>query len=156
MAWATFLLCAVPSLALAMGSKENCVDLGVLVNAQTMESTRSFTRNTDNSTGGYGLLRLWVQLTDANTSITRFDIACTVSDDSNVTDYIPQVCDSTLDGVCTLTDSGTWQKASPGTKNFPIGLDIEGFPDFACAFSVGAGTGAAADVLTVRGRICTK
>ena len=129
-----------------------------------MTSSRSFTidlgsnGSTDalNRGAGFGLLTVWLDLTDGNTSITRFDVTCTVSNDGNVKDYTPQVCDDTSDGVCTQTDAGIWQKASPGTKMWPLRMDIEGYPDIACTASVGTGSAAAADLLTAGWRICTK
>jgi hypothetical protein len=149
----------VPTLAAAAGTDapyiDRCADIPAsdLISAQTMESSRSFSYNRTNAQG-FDTLTLWVQLTDADTSITRFDVTCTVSDDGNSTDYEPQECTS-ASGTYTCVDSGVWQKASPGTSKFPIRLDVSGFPDFECTFSVGAGAGAAADLLTVKGRLCT-
>lgn len=127
-----------------------------LIDAQTMASSRSFSINRDNTAGGFGVLTLWVTLTDANQSITRFDATCTVSDDGNASDYTPQDC--TAGATCTSTDAGIWQKATPTsgvtTKRWPWRLDVNGLPDIECTFSVGTGSGAAADLLTVKGRIC--
>jgi hypothetical protein len=147
-------LCAAPAYAQNVGPKNQCVELGTLVDGLDMQSSRSFSVNRDNFAGGFDLLTVWVQLTDANSSITRFDVTCTVSDDGNSTDYEPQECTS-ASGTYTCVDSGVWQKASPGTSKFPLRLDVSGFPDFECTFSVGTGAGAAADLLTVKGRLCT-
>jgi hypothetical protein len=49
-----------------------------------------------------------------------------------------------------------FQKASPGSSYFSLRMDMDGYPDFACTFSVGAGAGAAGDLLTVKGRLCTE
>ncbi len=153
-----------PALAAAQagpGPKQNCVDLTDsttqstnLIAAQGMDASRSLSINRDNATGGYDLLTLWVNLTDANTSITRFDVTCTVSHDGNSTDYTPQECTS-ASGTYTCVGTGIWQKASPGTSKFPLRLDVSGFPDIECTFSVGAGAGASIDLLTVKGRLCT-
>lgn len=145
----------------AAPERNACVDLYVpgtttpLINGATMESTRSFAVDRPNTEGGYGLLSLWIDLTDANTSITRFDVACTVSRDGNAKDYTPQECTSS-GGIYTCVDTGVWRKSSPGTKAWPLRLDVEGFPDFECSFAVGAGSGASADLLTVHARLCTK
>lgn len=145
------------SIEAAAQGKNACDTLGtagVLINAQGMDSSQSFTITQDNTQGGYGVLTLFIALTDANTSITRFDMVCTGSEDNNATGYILQSC-AIAAGVCTSTDSA-WRKASPGTKNWPWRVDIEGFPDVECTFSVGTGAGAAADLLTVKGRMCVK
>ncbi len=151
---ATTLALQVAYGATSDGPRFQCQDLGNLITAQAMSSSRSFSLDRVNTAGGMGLLTLWVQLTDANTSITRFDGTCTVSDDGNVTDYTPQDC--TSGATCTSTDAGVWQKASPGTKKWPWRLDVNGFPDIECTFSVGTGAATAvSDVITVKGRLCT-
>lgn len=150
----------VPVAAMAAGNDvpaaDLCVDIQAtsLISANQMTTSRSFSLNRDNAYG-YEVLTLFVELTDANTSITRFDATCTVSTDGNTTDYTPQECTSSS-GTYTCVDTGVWQKASPGTKNWPIRIDVTGFPDVECTFSVGAGSGASADLLTVKGRLCTK
>lgn len=135
----------------------SCVDIGTLVDAQTMESTRtgSWTNPSPNKDQGWDLLVLFIKLTDADTSIARFDVTCTVSEDGNTTNYTPQE-DTVASGTATQTDAGVWQKASPGSKNWPIRMNIKGFPDFECSFAVGSGTGGSADLLTVEGRLCAE
>ena len=110
----------------------------------------------DNEHAGYDNLTVFATLTDADTSITQLDITCTVSVDNNTTDATPQVCDDVSDGVCTLTGTGVWQKASPGSITFPYRMGISGFPDIECTFTVGAGS-ATASVDTMEGtyRLCT-
>lgn len=139
------------SAAMAYGPTYQCGDLGTLLN-NTMASSRTLSIDTPNAQGGYGVLNLEIALTDANTSITRIDMTCTVSDDGNSTDYTAQDC--TAGATCTSTDSGIWQKASPGTKNWAWRVDMNGFPDIECVFSVGTGAGAAADTIVVKGRLC--
>lgn len=152
-------LLVAPAAHAGGGSTENCADLGTVISAQTMASSRSFTYDWPNTFGGYDTLALYITLLDADVSITRFDITCTVSDDGNVTDYAPQEC-TVASGVATCVDAGVWQKASPATAADTVywsnRLDLVGFPDFQCAFSVGAGSGTAADVLTVKARLCTE
>lgn len=137
----------------AVGPREVCVTV-----AEETETGDNFPFTYDyvGTYAGYDHLVLYIEWTDANTSVTDFDINCTVSDDGNVTDFTPQVCDDTADGTCSLTDAGSWDKASPGTANWPINLNMFGYKDFACAFSVGSGSTAAADSLTVHGKLCTK
>lgn len=158
-------LVAFPAVASAQvsGARRQCVDVPLsagsvvpVVDAVAMTASPSFTYNLDNTQGGYDIAVLWIALTDANTSITRFDTTCTVSRNGNTTDYVPQVCDDTSDGICTQTDGNVFQKASPGTKLWPIRLDVGGYPDIECAFTVGAGAATAvSDVLTVYLRLCT-
>lgn len=149
---------AAPALGAGMDGKRACVDLSggsAVISAQTMESSRSFSYDGQNTSGGYDLLIIWIELTDANTSITTFRTTCTVSRNGNTTDYTPQV-DAVAAGVSTQTDAGIWDKASPGSKNWPIRLGLSGYPDFECTFSVQAGSGAAADLITVYARLCTE
>lgn len=149
---ATLLVPAAAS-AQRVGPRNACVDLGDVIDAQTMESSRSFSVDRD-TIGGWGALSVYISLTDANTSITRFDLDCTASYDGNVTDFTLQSC-AVATGVCTSSDA-TWQKASPGSTNWVWRVDVEGYEDVECTVSVGAGTGAAADVVTVHGRLCVK
>lgn len=149
------LLTAAPATAQeVVVTKPYCVDIGTLISAQTMESSRSFSMDRVNGITGFTKLALQISLTDANTSITRFDVTCTESSDGNSEDYTPQEC-TVASGVCTASDSGVWQKASPGTKKWTYGVNLK-LPDMECTFSVGAGAGAAADLLTVKGRLCSQ
>ncbi len=148
---ALVLLAASP--ALAGGGKQACSDTTTVITAQTMESSRSF--EYEGSRDVYGLATIWIELTDANTSITSFVATCTTSHDNNTTDYTPQECTSTA-GTYACVGTGIFTKASPSSIKWPIQLNLEGFPDFECTFSVGAGAGAAADLLTVKQTLCTK
>jgi hypothetical protein len=136
----------------AADGKFTCMDLGVLVDGLAMSSSRSFAVNT-RSASGYGVLTLFTSLTDANTSITRLDLTCTGSDDSNTTDYEFEDCTVSA-GVATCVDGGVWQKASPGSTKFARRVDVNGVPDLECTYSVGTGSGGAPDLLSVRGRLC--
>lgn len=148
------LLAPQPAEAQRAIGMRSCIDLGVVIDAQGMDASRNFELDRPNGSPGAGLLVVWIELTDGNTSITRFDMSCTASHDGNTTDYTIQSC-TVASGDCTSDDS-TWRKASPGTANWPWRIDVEGYPDIQCAFSVGTGSGAAADLLTVRGRLCGK
>jgi hypothetical protein len=152
---AAVVLTALPTSAQqVVTTKPYCVDIGTLVNAQTMESSRSFSMDRTNGITGFTRLALLIELTDANTSITRFDVTCTESVDGNTTDYEPQEC-TVASGTATCVDSGVWQKASPGTAKWTYGVNLK-LPDLECTFSVGTGAGAAADLLTVKGRLCAE
>jgi hypothetical protein len=157
-AFALLMMAAAPALAAGIDGKRACVDLngsGEKIIAQDMTSSRSLSYDGQNASGGYDLLVLWVQLTDANSSITTFRTTCTVSNDGNTTDYTPQV-DEPVSGVATQVDAGIFDKASPGSKKWTVRLGISGYPDFECTFSVQAGAGAGADLLTVNARLCTE
>lgn len=108
------------------------------------------------SQDAYSLLTLWTDLTDANTSITQFDITCTVDQAKGADDFTPQVCGSgSTVATCVQVDTGFWQKASPGTKKWPTRIDVFGYPDVECVLDVGAGTGASADAIVVDYTLCT-
>lgn len=137
----------------SIGAGQNCSLNEDVLSGVTMESSRSFGIDQKNDKPTRPLVDLIVQLTDANTSITRFDTTCTVSHDGNTTDITPQSI-SVDAGTATQNDSLIFQKASPGTKNFLVSFNLRSMPDFECTFSVGAGSGAAADLLSVDVRMC--
>jgi hypothetical protein len=153
---------ALPTGAFAqvVGPKQLCVPATLKTTgsptllSSTMASTRTFELEQPEGTGGFDVLRLSFKLVDSNTSITRFDTTCTVSDDDNTTDQTPQECTVTT-GTATCVNSGVWQKASPGTLNWPYKLNISTFNDVECTLSVGAGAGAAGDTIIVTGKWCT-
>lgn len=155
---AAALLSLLPVAARAAGTDPayvgRCVDVQAtsLINANQMTTSRSFSLNRDNSEG-FDELTLLNSLTDIDSSITRFDMVCTVSNDGNVTDYKPQIC-SEAGGTYTCVDTGTWQKAMSGTTKWRLIVKLRGMPDAECTYSVGTGSGASADVLTVNGRLC--
>jgi hypothetical protein len=149
-------LVLLPVSALAAGGvvgRKSCVSSKAVLSAVTMESTRTFSESVD---AGWSKLHLYFDLTDANTSITRFDLACTVSNDSNATDFTTVVCDDVSDGVCTITRVTGWQLASPGTSKWKVTVRLDDSHAYECSVSVGAGTGAAADVITVERELCAE
>lgn len=154
-----FALLLLSTAAHASPEWHRCMSLGTLISAQTMESTRSLDSTTAVNWAsvdrGPSIVVLTIQLTDANASITRFDTTCTVSRDGNVTDLTPQV-ETVVAGVATQVDAGVWQKASPGSKNWMTRFRVAGAHDFQCSFAVGSGTGAAADLLTVKADVCAQ
>jgi hypothetical protein len=132
---------------------QNCSLSVAVLSGVTMESSRSFGINQDNNKPTRPLVDLIIKLTDANTSITRFDVTCTVSHDANTTDITPQTV-TVESGVATQNDALIFQKASPGTKNWLVSFHLGAMPDFECTLAVGTGSGAAADVVTVDVRMC--
>jgi len=148
-----FLLLAAPAVSFAgTQGRHSCADSGTVVDAQGMDSSQTFSEST---VPGWTKAIFYFDLTDANTSITRLDLACTVSNDGNISDFTTTVCDDTGDGVCTLTLVTGWQLASPGTSKWVVPFVLGDSPAYECTVSVGAGTGASADVLTVERQLCT-
>jgi hypothetical protein len=138
----------------AVGETRICIQKLAVIDAAGMDASRSFSLDQNNWFGGYDVMVLMVDLTDANSSITQLDIDCTGSIDGNTKDYEPQEC-SVAAGVCTANDTQI-QKATPATSTDGYRLDISGYPDWECTFSVGGGSGASADLLTVDIRLCTE
>lgn len=134
---------------------QNCSLNTAVLSAVTMEASRSFGINQENDKPTRPQVSLIVKLTDANTSITRFDTTCTGSVDGNTTDVTLQTV-VVSQGVATQWDAAKFQKASPGTKTWDVSFDLGNYPDFECTFAVGAGAGAAADLLTVDVRMCAR
>lgn len=132
---------------------QNCSLNTAVVNGLGMDASRSFSMDQTNSKPTRPMVDVIIKLTDANTSITRFDTTCTVSHDGNTTDIVPQTS-TVASGVATQYDSLKFQKASPGTKNWVVSFNLRSMPDFECTFSVGTGSGASADLLTVDVRMC--
>lgn len=107
--------------------------------------------------GTYGLMILFLALTDANDSCTAVTMSCTGSPDNNTTDYTLQSC-TTVTGVCTSADA-SWVKDASGnttvdTKRWVWRVDIEGMEDVECTFT--DTSGAAADSLRVEAYLATK
>lgn len=159
-----FAIALLPQSALAqsIGPKQMCIQAinssgsTALIDAAVMTSSPSFSINRPNLDGGFDLFMLLIKLTDADTSITRFDLTCTASDDGNTTDYFIQDC-TVAAGVATCVDAGVWRKASPGSKNWSYRLDVSGWPDIECTATVGTGAATATiDKLSVTGRFCTE
>lgn len=138
-----------------LADSQSCVLLTEVVDAQGMDSTQSFGITQDNTKPTRPLVDLIIKLTDANTSITRFDTTCTVSHDDNTTDITSQSATEAT-GVTTQNDNLIFRKASPGSKNWLVSFDLHTMPDFECSLAVGAGSGAAADLVTVDVRLCSR
>lgn len=105
--------------------------------------------------GVWGLMVVWVTITDANDSTTAITMTCTGSHDRGATDY-------TLQSITTATGVGTsanssWVKdpsAITSPKKWPWRVDIEGFPEVECTFTDTGG--AAADTIGVTVTFATK
>lgn len=138
-----------------IANAQNCVLMEGVVSAQGMDSSQSFGITQDNTKPTRPLVDVIIKLTDANTSITRLDTTCTVSHDNNTTDITPQSV-SVSGGVATQSDSLKFQRASPGTKNILASFDLVTMPDFECTLSVGGGSGASVDLVTVDVRLCSR
>lgn len=134
-------------------NKEVCVNTGPQISAQGMDSSQSF-EITGSPSNNFGLASVLLDLTDANTSITSFDMSCVGKVGLVDDEFTLQSC-ATSAGVCTSSDA-SWAKASPGTAKWVWRVDMEGIQTLKCTLSVGAGTGTGADLLTARVRLCTK
>jgi hypothetical protein len=106
--------------------------------------------------GGYSQFTMEVIFIDANSSITRLDWYCESSDDDapNTTltnAYRIKTMYVTTTGVIQYT-TGYPRMAVAGSEKFPINMGIN-YKWVRCSFSVGAGSAAAADTLTITGRV---
>lgn len=135
------------------GPQQACSNYGVALDDAQMDSNQSFDIGGSASTG-YGLATVHLDLTDANTSITSFQMQCFGKYASEADEYKLQSC-TTSSGACT-SDDATWTKASPGSSKWLWRVDIEGLQSFKCTMSVAGGTGASADTITAKVRLCTK
>lgn len=123
---------------------------GVLtaVAANAAAGTRTFTLSSDQLIG-YKHFIFYVAFTYA--AATNVRLTCTVSNDGNTTDFIPQTC-VTAAGVCTLNDGGIFDKAiSAADKKYAFRMDILGYRDLECVYSTTSG--GASDLITVEGAL---
>ena len=123
-----------------------------LIDAQTLAAARSFTLSPAWATMGYGLLVLYIAVTDANDSVTDVTLTCTASLDGGVTDHKLQSCD-TASGACTSYNA-SWSKNPSSSENWTWRVDTEGFEYVECTFTPTGG--AAADLITVYGGLAVK
>lgn len=144
-------LVSTPAMA-NVGPRQACRDMGVQVDGIAVDQSPSFSYNGDNA-GNWGLAVILIQLTDADQSISAFNLTCTGSDDGNTTNYKLQSIEVAT-GIGTSTDYSV-TKDPNGTSNWGWRFDIEGYPDIKCTVT---DTGAAAtiDVVTIKLRMCTK
>lgn len=159
-AFAAVLLLGAPARA-EVGPKQLVINLANPVIATTAldASSSSFSWTQPSNQGAFGLLMVYVQLTDADDSCTAITMSCTSArtnmNSGNV--YTLQSC-TTASGVCTSSDS-SWVKDASGNTSSDIKrwvwrVDIEGLEDGTCTFTDTAG--AAADSIRVDAAFATK
>lgn len=127
-----------------------------------LTSDRPFTWKADRNGSAFlnfPMTVLLFQLVDANASILKLRITCTVSNDDSVTVYTAQDW-TPSSGVYAGTNTGIFEKGDgttgPGTLNFPIRLDTNGFPDGKCTVAVVSGAATAIiDTITAYVERCT-
>lgn len=130
-------------------------NLGELIDDQGLDATRTFEINHDVEGEVWGVMVVYVQVTDADDSVDALTMSCSTSLDNNNTNYAIQSITASA-GVGTSTDA-SWVKdassiASP--KRWAWRVDIEGMADVRCSFSQAAG--AAADKLDVSVSLAVK
>lgn len=155
---ATLLILTLPTGAAAYqdGPKNVDINLGTLINAQTLASARTATIN-GNVIKGYGIVSLYATVTDANDSETGVSVACTSAPTSGGTEYRVPTCVWDSGNTRYNCEAGPmfWNpsdETSPKSQVFRI--DVEGLSNLTCSFTfVG---GAAGDSITVTGRAAVK
>ncbi len=134
-----------PSVAPAVaGPQQSYAPYGRVINAVALDAaSTSFTLNTDQAQnrGIWGLMTVWVSVTDANNSVTALNLSCTASRDGGTTDFTLQDC-TTASGVCTSSDA-SWSKnpSSMTSKNWVWRVDVSGFAEVECTTTDTGGTG---------------
>jgi hypothetical protein len=117
-----------------------------------LDASRAFTFETVTQGGRgeiWGMMLVFISLTDANDSTTALNMVCSASDDDNTTDYTLQDCVSGGTGTYTCYNL-TWTHDPSSTsspKKWLWRVDIEGLEDVECTFTDTGGV--AADKLTV-------
>jgi len=152
---AALILAAALSVA---GPMQKYASYGRVIDAATLDAS-SATFGVDisapQSNGIWGLMTVWVCLTDANDSVTALNMSCTGSRDNGTTDHTLEDC-TMASGVCT-SNSASWTKslaAITSPKCWVWRVDVEGLPNAECTFTHTGG--AAADLLTVFATFATK
>lgn len=128
----------------------------VQIDASALDaSSTSFSLTNLPTTGTWGLLMVYVSITDSDNSTTAINMSCTGSTDDNSTDYTLQDV-AVAAGVGTSTNL-SWTKnpsAITSPKRWLWRVDIEGIEDIECTFTDTGG--AAADSITVTTVLATK
>lgn len=122
------------------------------------DASRSFTLDNTIMKGGkdaagFGLLLVWVALTDANNSVTGVSLSCTASHDANVIDYRIPACVWDSANTRYNCEAGPlfWNPSdeiAADTKYQIFRYDIEGIEDVECTLAFT--NGAAGDTVTVK------
>lgn len=152
-----FMLLAATSYG-EVGPKQLTIDIGNLIATTTLDAaSTSFTVSQTPNSGGYGLLLVYVQVTDASNSVTALNLSCTTAR-SNINSgaaYTAQSC-TTATGVCTSSNA-SWTKDPSGItspKRWVWRVDVEGFEDITCTFTDTGGD--SSDSIRVEGAWATK
>jgi hypothetical protein len=132
----------------------------VIAATTTLASSRSFEiENTiqGREGGTWGLMLLWVAITDANDSETGVSLSCTASEDNNTTDWRIPACVWSAANTRYDCEAGPlfWNpsdETSPKRQLFRI--DVEGIEDIECTFAFTGG--ASADFIEVRASFAMK
>lgn len=145
------------SMLASPGALERYTVHGKVVNAVTLDAaSTNFAINWTQADqrGVYGLMSVWVELTDADNSVTAFNMTCYGSRDENTTDYTLQSCDVAT-GVCTSSDA-SWTKnpSALATKSWVWRVDVESMPAVNCTITDTGGD--ASDSMTVYATFSTK
>ena len=152
------LTCASLSMA-ATGKLRNYSRLGaagVVITAATLDAaSTTFTYDNLPKNGTWGLMLVYVKVTDSNDSVTALTMSCTGSIDDNTTDYSMTSCSVTA-GVCTSTVATFVIDPSGITspKKWLWRVDIEGIEDIQCVFTDTGGL--IADTLDVSASLAAK
>jgi len=127
--------------------------LGTLVDAVAMDAASSAVTVAEEAAVGYGLLVLYISVTDANDSTTAVGMSCTATEGAAA--YTLQDCE-TSSGVATCYNL-SWTHDPSGTtspKLWTWRVDIEGLRGVVCTITDTGG--AAADTLSVVANLATK
>jgi hypothetical protein len=125
-----------------------------VINAQDATASRAFTVDLDARSGGYDLMVVWVELTDADSSVTSITATAVASHDHSTASYTPQK-DTAGGSGWTQTTANVWTKAVAGSVNWPIRMNISGYPGLTVTFAF-AGAPTSADLATVYALLCTQ
>ena len=125
----------------AVGPTQAYISLGEKIPLTTLDAaTTSF--QVDRSSGGiFGLMMIYIEVVDADDSVTAIDMACTASDDQSTTVWALQTC-TVAAGTATCLDLAyTKNPAAIATpKRWMYRLDIEGVQSVECTFTDTGGT----------------
>jgi len=132
----------------ATGPKNPYVSLGTKIASLGLDAARSFEIENLRQSGIWGLMVVYIHLTDADDSTTALNMICTGSEDNNTTPYALHDC-TIAAGLATCVNV-SWTTDPSGVtspKAWIWRIDIEGIEDIECTFSDTGGL--AADKLKV-------
>lgn len=125
----------------AVGPTQAYISLGEKIPLTTLDApSTSFT--VDRSSGGlFGLMMVFVEITDADNSVIGIAMACTASDDTNTTDWALQTC-TVSGGTATCLDLAFNKDPQLITspKRWMNRIDIEGVQSVECTITDTGGT----------------